>query len=89
MTAGPDLLEQIHTAAAKCVHCQGQLRRGSAPFHIDRAGYHVHWDAIPAWVCSQCGEAVFESQEVDAIQAVLATLDAYARQFTGTGAQAG
>jgi len=59
----------------KCMHCQGEMKRGHAPFHIDRNGYHVMWDAIPAWVCSQCGEAYFEPREVAEIQAALKELD--------------
>ena len=70
-----------------CVHCGGTLRRGTAPFHADRAGYHVHWDAIPAWVCSQCGEAAFDSRAVDAIQSVLSNLDAHAQGMANTEAQ--
>ncbi len=62
-----------------CVHCGGMLQRGTAPFHADRGGYHVHWDAIPAWVCSRCGEAAFDSRAVDAIQAVLSNLDVHAQ----------
>lgn len=49
--------------------------RGSAPFSIDRNGYQIHWNAIPAWVCSQCGEAHFEAHEVEAIQRVLQRVD--------------
>ena len=51
------------------------MRRGSAPFSINRNGYHVSWDAIPAWVCDQCGESLFETSEVDTIQTALAFLD--------------
>jgi YgiT-type zinc finger domain-containing protein len=40
----------------ECMHCRGRMIRGTAPFSLDRNGYHVSWDAIPAWVCSQCGE---------------------------------
>ena len=40
----------------ECMHCKGRMVRGTAPFSLDRNGYHVSWDAIPAWVCSQCGE---------------------------------
>ena len=58
-----------------CVHCKGELRHGTAPVHVDRGGLHVQWDALPAWVCSQCGEAAFEASEVDAIQAALAALE--------------
>ena len=59
----------------KCVHCQGQLNRGKAPFHVDRKGYHLLLDAVPAWVCVQCGEAYFQEAEVEAIQEALRGLD--------------
>ncbi len=52
----------------KCLHCRAEMKRGTAPFHIDRHGVHVRLDDIPAWVCTQCGEALFEEDEVDAIQ---------------------
>ena len=59
----------------KCIHCKGDMERKTAPFQIDRKGYHLLFDAIPAWVCTQCGEAYFEETEVDAIQEVLKKLD--------------
>lgn len=59
----------------ECFQCKGRLQRGTAPFSIDRAGYHVHWDSIPAWVCTQCGEPLFEAREVQLIQEALAALD--------------
>jgi YgiT-type zinc finger domain-containing protein len=49
----------------KCIYCQGEMRRGSAPFHVDPKGYQLLLDAVPAWVCSQCGEPYFEEPEVD------------------------
>jgi YgiT-type zinc finger domain-containing protein len=63
----------------RCLHCKGRLRRGTAPFHVDRGGYHVHWDALPAWVCDQCGEPMFDEVTVGAIQAALAALDSQTR----------
>ena len=51
------------------------MKRGIAPFHVDRKGYHLTMDRIPAWVCSQCGEAYFDEAEVDAIQETLRALD--------------
>ena len=59
----------------QCVQCKGRLLRGAAPFGVDRGGYHLHWDAIPAWVCVQCGEPLFEGREVDAIQEAIKALD--------------
>lgn len=59
----------------ECTHCRGRMAKATAPFSIDRKGYHVHWDAIPAWVCTQCGEAYFASREVNLIQQALLVLD--------------
>ena len=35
----------------KCIHCQGTMNRATAPFHVDRHGYHLLLDTVPAWVC--------------------------------------
>jgi YgiT-type zinc finger domain-containing protein len=59
----------------ECLCCKAKMHRGTAPFSIDRNGYRVAWDAIPAWVCVQCGESLFETAEVNTIQAALAALD--------------
>ena len=56
----------------QCIHCKGTMERSTAPFSVDRKGYHVSWDAIPAWVCAQCGEPYFEAREVEMIQKALA-----------------
>ncbi len=60
----------------ECIHCKGRTERGNAPFSIDRNGYHIHWDTVPAWVCTQCGEPFFERAEVERIQRALSALDA-------------
>lgn len=65
----------------KCIYCQGIMKRGVAPFHVDRKGYHLLFDRIPAWVCSQCGEVYFEETEVDSIQAVIRAVDAHVEKF--------
>lgn len=49
--------------------------KGTAPFSIDRGGSHLHWDAVPAWICTQCGEPLFEDHEVDVIQEAIKALD--------------
>jgi len=65
----------------KCIHCRGEMKRSPAPFHVDRNGYHLLLDAVPAWVCSQCGEPYFEEAEVDSIQEAIRALDAQATKF--------
>lgn len=59
----------------ECLYCKGQLIRGTAPFSADRNGYHIVWESIPAWVCSQCGEALFDENEVGHIQKALRQID--------------
>jgi YgiT-type zinc finger domain-containing protein len=76
--------KQLYSAAnkMKCMYCKGEMVYGSAPFHIDRNAYHVLWDSVPAWVCFQCGEAYFEGDEVEAIQAALVELDKRSAELT-------
>ena len=59
----------------QCFHCKGEMLKGNAPFSADRNGYHISWEAVPAWVCNQCGEAYFEENEVNHIQKALKKVD--------------
>lgn len=59
----------------ECLYCQGKMERGITPFHVDRKGYHLTLDAIPAWVCMQCGEVYFEEAEIEAIQEVIRAIE--------------
>ena len=59
----------------KCIHCQGEMKRGTTPFHVDRKGCHLTPDAVSAWVCGQWGEAYFEEKEVDAIQDLVEAIE--------------
>ena len=68
----------------KCIHCQGEMKRGVAPFHVDRKGCHLILDAVPAWVCEQCGEAYFEEKEVDAMQDMVQSVEQKAESLTST-----
>ena len=68
-----------------CMYCEGKMKRGIAPFHIDRKGYHLTMDRIPAWVCSQCGEAYFDEAEVEAIQEALGALDQQSEKLAASG----
>ena len=68
----------------KCMYCQGEMVRGSAPFHIDRRNIHISLDKIPAWVCEQCGEVYFEETEVNAVQGVIRAVDEQAEKLAYT-----
>ena len=66
----------------KCIHCHGQMKKGTTLFHVDRKGCHLTLDAVPAWVCEQCGEAYFEEKEVDAIQDLVTSVEQKAQALT-------
>jgi YgiT-type zinc finger domain-containing protein len=59
----------------KCMYCDGEMVRGTAPFHLDRKGAPISLDDMPAWVCTQYGEAYSEDREVDAMQGILKAVD--------------
>ena len=59
----------------RCIHCRGQMKKGDAPFFIDRKGCHLTLDYVSAWVCEQCGEAYFEEKEVDYIQDLIRSIE--------------
>lgn len=50
-------------------------REANARGAVDRDGCHVVLDAVPAWVCHQCGEPYFEEREVDTIQALIQSVE--------------
>lgn len=58
-----------------CVYCGGKIENGTAPFHVDRKGYHLTFDEVSAQVCSQCGEVYFGEAEVNAIQEAIVAVD--------------
>jgi len=66
----------------KCICCQGEMKKSTTPFHVDRKGCHLVLDAVPAWICKQCGEAYFEEKEVDAIQELVRSLEQKAQALS-------
>ena len=65
----------------RCSHCQSELKRGTATFTDSRNGYVIVLQDIPAWVCTQCGEPLFDPDAVSGIQDVLRALDERVEKF--------
>ena len=59
----------------QCLHYQGTLVRRMVSYTASRKGYHLIIDDVPAWVCEQCGEPLFDEETVDAIQRMLHQVD--------------
>ncbi|MDH5720497.1 MAG: YgiT-type zinc finger protein [Spirochaetia bacterium] len=50
------------------IFCKGKLEKKTAPFTVERKDYQIHYNALPAFVCVQCGEPVFEENALALIQ---------------------
>jgi YgiT-type zinc finger domain-containing protein len=59
----------------ECLYCKGKMVKAQAPLSLERRQYHIYWKELPAWVCTQCGEAYFETEEVAKVQRILRMLD--------------
>ena len=60
------------------------MEKKTVPFNIQKNGAYLHWDAIPAFVCDQCGEVYFAEHEVDTIVATNASSRKIARRCMET-----
>lgn len=58
----------------RCLRCQGPVERGTAPVRIERNGYRLAWEQVPAWICRRCDLAYFEPREVETIQRALKSM---------------
>ena len=61
--------------AMKCFQCDGEMELKNVTYTVDRKGYHLFLQEIPAYVCTRCGERFFDEQEVAAMQKMLSTLE--------------
>jgi len=60
----------------ECLYCKGTLIRKRTSYTATRKGYHLIIDDVPAWVCEQCGEPLYEEETVEVIQKILQGVDA-------------
>jgi hypothetical protein len=58
----------------KCLRCQGPVEQGTAPVCLDREGYRLAWEQVPAWVCTRCDLAYFEPGAVETVCRALRAL---------------
>jgi YgiT-type zinc finger domain-containing protein len=63
----------------RCLRCQGPVERGTAPVRVERNGYRLAWEQVPAWVCGRCELAYFEPSEVETIRRALTAMQALSK----------
>ncbi len=62
----------------KCLRCQGPIERGAAPVTVERNGYRIAWESVPAWVCTRCELPYFEPREVERVRSAIGALRTFA-----------
>jgi YgiT-type zinc finger domain-containing protein len=61
------------------------MKRGKAPFEIEKDGYRLRLEHVPAWICTQCGETYFEEKEVNSIQKVIQAVETQTEHLQAAG----
>ena len=59
----------------ECVYCKGKLKKSEAPFTLERPDYQIHWNGLPAYVCTQCGEPAFEERAIELIEKAVESIE--------------
>ena len=52
----------------KCLYCQAPVERGTAEVRLNRNGYQLSWQSVPAWVCTRCDQPYFEPQDLEMVR---------------------
>lgn len=52
----------------KCLYCQAPVERGAAEVRLNRNGYQLSWQSVPAWVCTRCDQPYFEPQDLEMVR---------------------
>ncbi len=58
-----------------CLYCGGEMEKKESAYTVDRKGYHLFIEKIPALICIKCGEKAYEEKEVEAIQNMISNLE--------------
>jgi YgiT-type zinc finger domain-containing protein len=72
----------------ECLYCQGKLVKKKVSYTANRHGYHLIIDNVPAWVCEQCGEPMFDEETVETIQVMLGEMDSHLDRLNALAAAA-
>ncbi len=70
----------------ECHYCKGKMVAGKTAYSVNRKGYHLVIDEVPAFVCTQCGEPYFEEKSIQLIQELISQVDERAEKIQAVGA---
>ena len=63
-----------------CLFCSGKLKKASVAYTVNRKGYHLYIEKVPAHVCTRCGEKFFDEKEAATIQNALINFEKNLKQ---------
>jgi len=69
----------------ECFYCKGTMEKGQTTYTINRKGYHIVIDHVPAYICKQCGEPYFESNGIRLVQEIIHEVDNKTEQLQAVG----
>ena len=58
-----------------CHFCKGTMQKGKTSYTVNRKGYHLVIDEVPAYICDQCKEPYFDEPGVRLVQELIRDLD--------------
>jgi YgiT-type zinc finger domain-containing protein len=65
----------------ECFYCKGKMKKGKTSYVVNRRGYHLVLDQVPAFICGQCGEPYFEPEGVELVQQMIREIDQKAEEL--------
>ncbi len=69
----------------ECLLCKGKMKKGETTYTINRKGYHLVLDHVPAFMCEQCGEPYFEENGIELVQRIIRDVDRNSEQLQAVG----
>lgn len=71
----PQAMPEPHEVLGmKCLYCQAPVERGTTEVRVQRNGYQMSWQSVPAWVCTRCDQPYFEPGEVEMVRRAVTSM---------------
>ncbi len=65
----------------ECPSCHGDLSVGRTTYTVNRNGYHLIINDVPALICHQCNEVLFTEDAVRLVQQMIRSLDSQRQEL--------
>lgn len=66
----------------ECPHCHGTLKAGKTSYTVNRDGYYLVIDELPALICERCRKPLYSEEAVLVVRQMVRTLDARHKELS-------